>query len=83
MANHALQYTDLYVVEDSFDGIIDQIDTETLGNHIHFGPQADVCEKLEHFNTNWNGNLEITKTFRWKYTTIYSYTKYVTNSTKL
>ena len=66
MAYHALQYTDLYVVEDSFDGIIDQIDTESLGNHIHFGPQADVCEKLEHFNTNWNGNLEITKTFKWK-----------------
>ena len=66
MAYHALQYEDLYVVENSFNGITSQIDTEALGNHIHFGPQAHVCEKLQQFNTIWNSNLEITKTFKWK-----------------
>ena len=46
--------------------VIDLIDVEDLGDHIYFGPQAEVMEKVTQFNNSWNANLEITKTFKWK-----------------
>ena len=46
--------------------VIDLIDVEDLGDHIYFGPQAEVMEKVTQFNNFWNANLEITKTFKWK-----------------
>ena len=44
---------------------IDFIDVEDMAQHIYFGPQAEIMESLNRFNQNYQGNLSITKTFRW------------------
>ena len=57
---------DCIVDTNDLNNVIDLIDVEDLGDHIYFGPQAEVMEKVTQFNNSWDANLEITKTFKWK-----------------
>ena len=57
---------DLIVESRDINDVIDSIETEDLGDHIYFGPQADIMERLNRFNTRHHADLEITKTFKWK-----------------
>jgi len=54
------------IVDGTIEQCIEEIEVEDLGDHIYFGPQGEVLEHLNRFNTRWRANLEITKTFKWK-----------------
>ena len=58
-------YETLYVDDVNIDQAIDFIDIEDMAQHIYFGPQAEIMEKLNQFNQRYHGGLSITKTFRW------------------
>ena len=55
----------IYVDETNLGGAIDVIDLDSMAQHIYFGPQAEIMEKLTLFNQRNNCNLSVTKTFRW------------------
>ena len=54
------------IVDGTIEQCIESIEVEDLGEHIYYGPQAEVMEKLQQFNNRHRGDLEITKTFKWK-----------------
>ena len=54
------------IVDGTIEQCIEEIEVEDLGEHIYYGPQAEVMEKLQQFNNRHRGDLEITKTFKWK-----------------
>ena len=58
-------YETLYVDDVNIDQAIDYIDVEDMAQHIYFGPQAEIMEKLNNFNQRYNAGLSVTKTFRW------------------
>ena len=58
-------YETLYIDDVNIDQAIDFIDIEDMAQHIYFGPQAEIMEKLNEFNTRYQAGLSITKTFRW------------------
>ncbi len=58
-------YETLYIDDVNIDQAIDYIDVEDMAQHIYFGPQAEIMEKLNNFNERYNAGLGITKTFRW------------------
>jgi len=58
-------YEIVYVDEQDIGQAIDFIDIDSMANHIYFGPQAEIMEKLTRFNNSNNCNLSVTKTFRW------------------
>ncbi len=58
-------YEVVYVDEQDIGQAIDFIDIDSMAEHIYFGPQAEIMEKLNRFNQRNNFNLSVTKTFRW------------------
>jgi len=54
------------IVDGTIEQCIEEIEVGDLGEHIYYGPQAEVMEALQRFNSRHRGNLEITKTFKWK-----------------
>ena len=58
-------YETLYVDDVNIDQAIDYIDIEYMAQHIYFGPQAEIMQKLNDFNQRYQAGLSITKTFRW------------------
>ena len=54
------------IVDGTIEQCIEEIEVGDLGEHIYYGPQAEVMEKLQQFNSRHRGDLEITKTFKWK-----------------
>ena len=42
-----------------------KINFDNIQDKILIGPQAEVLQKLETFNSRWRTELAITKTFRW------------------
>ena len=54
------------IVDGTIEQCIEEIEVGDLGEHIYYGPQAEVMEKLQLFNSRHIGDLEITKTFKWK-----------------
>ena len=58
-------YETLYCDDVNIDQAIDYIDVEDMAQHIYFGPQAEIMEKLNNFNQRYHAGLSITKTFRW------------------
>lgn len=55
----------IYSDDTNIAGAIDTIDVESMAQHIYFGPQAEIMEKLAQFNSRYLTNLSVTKTFRW------------------
>ena len=58
-------YEVVYVDEQDIGQAIDFIDLDAMAEHIYFGPQAEIMEKLNLFNQRNHCNLSVTKTFRW------------------
>ena len=58
-------YEVMYVDEYNIGQAIDFIDIDDMAQHIYFGPQAEIKEKLNEFNQRNHCNLSVTKTFRW------------------
>ena len=58
-------YEVVYVDEQDIGQAIDFIDLDAMAEHIYFGPQAEIMEKLNQFNQRNDCNLSVTKTFRW------------------
>ena len=54
------------IVDGSIEQCLEEIEVEDLEEHIYYGPQADIMEKLQRFNARHRADLEITKTFKWK-----------------
>ena len=54
------------IVDGTMEQCIEEIEVEDLGEHIYYGPQAEVMETLQRFNSRNRSDLEITKTFKWK-----------------
>jgi hypothetical protein len=54
------------IVDGTIEQCIEEIEVGDLGEHIYYGPQAEVMEELQRFNSRHLSNLEITKTFKWK-----------------
>ena len=54
------------IVDGTIEQCIEEIEVGDLEDHIYYGPQADIMEKLTRFNTRYGADLEITKTFKWK-----------------
>ena len=54
------------IVDGTIEQCIEEIEVEDLGEHVYYGPQAEVMEKLQQFNSRYRGDLESTKTFKWK-----------------
>ena len=54
------------IVDGTIEQCIEEIEVEDLGEHLYYGPQAEVMETLQQFNSRNRSNLEITKTFKWK-----------------
>ena len=59
--NYEVVYVDGIDIEQA----IDFIDVEDMAQHIYFGPQAEIMEKLNIFNQRYQAGLSVTKTFRW------------------
>ena len=55
----------IYVDETNLGGAIDVIDLDSMAQHIYFGPQAEILQRLNDFNWSNSTNLTVTKTFRW------------------
>jgi len=55
----------IYCDDTNLAGAIDFIDLDSMAQHIYFGPQAEIMEKLNLFNQRNDCNLSVTKTFRW------------------
>ena len=60
-----VEYEVLYVDDDNIAEAIDLIDIDDMAQHIYFGPQAEILERLNEFNMSNSTNLTVTKTFRW------------------
>ena len=58
-------YEVVYVDEQDIGQAIDFIDLDAMAEHIYFGPQAEIMERLNQFNQRNDCNLSVTKTFRW------------------
>ena len=54
------------IVDGSIEQCLEEIEVGDLEEHIYYGPQADIMEKLQRFNARHRADLEITKTFKWK-----------------
>ena len=54
------------IVDGTIEQCIEEIEVGDLGEHIYYGPQAEVMEKLQRFNSMRRADMEITKTFKWK-----------------
>ena len=54
------------IVDGTIEQCIEEIEVGDLEDHLYYGPQADIMEKLTRFNTRYGADLEITKTFKWK-----------------
>lgn len=54
------------IVDGNMEQCLEEIEVRDLGEHVYYGPQAEIMEELTRFNTRYNANLEITKTFKWK-----------------
>ena len=55
----------VYCDEEDIGQAIDFIDLDSMAQHIYFGPQAEIMERINQFNQSNNCNLSVTKTFRW------------------
>jgi len=55
----------IYCDDTNLAGAIDVIDLDSMAQHIYFGPQAEIMEKVNQFNQRNGCNLSVTKTFRW------------------
>ena len=54
------------IVDGNMEQCLEEIEVGDLGEHVYYGPQAEIMEELTRFNTRYSANLEITKTFKWK-----------------
>ena len=54
------------IIDGTIEQCIEEIEVGDLGEHIYYGPQAEVMEKLQRFNSRNRADMEITKTFKWK-----------------
>ena len=63
-----MNYRDYDCIVDSNDirQCIEEIEVGDLGEHIYYGPQAEVMEQVQRFNSRHRADMEITKTFKWK-----------------